>query len=118
MLVIVIYISWLGDIGLYLEDYLMYKAVTLAGGIREPLLSCSSLSIFFCLQGKFVSQFSEKLYKLPSSNMAFMWRMSDCIMELRRRLVALTLPFFSYIFSFPLLDINIENLCHSFLGNF
>ena len=36
------YISWFSDIGLYLEDYLMYKAVTLAGGIREPLLTCSS----------------------------------------------------------------------------
>ena len=30
------YISWFSDIGLYLEDYSMYKAVTLAGGIREP----------------------------------------------------------------------------------
>ena len=36
------YISWFSDIGLYLEDYFMYKAVTLAGGIREPLLTCSS----------------------------------------------------------------------------
>ena len=36
------FISWFSDIGLYLEDYLMYKAVTLAGGIREPLLTCSS----------------------------------------------------------------------------
>ena len=32
--------SWFS--GLYLEDYFMYKAVTLAGGIREPLLTCSS----------------------------------------------------------------------------
>ena len=39
-LVIVTYISWFS--GLYLEDYFMYKAVTLAGGIREPLLTCSS----------------------------------------------------------------------------
>ena len=30
-LVIVTYISWFSDIGLYLEDYLIYKAVTLAG---------------------------------------------------------------------------------------
>ena len=37
------YISWFIDIGLYLEDYMMFKAVTLAGGIREPLLTCSSL---------------------------------------------------------------------------
>ena len=36
------YISWFSDIGLYLEDYLMYKVVTLAEGIREPLLTCSS----------------------------------------------------------------------------
>ena len=43
-MVIVTYISWFSDINLYLEDYLMYKAVTLAGGIREPLPTCS---IFF-----------------------------------------------------------------------
>ena len=36
------YISWFIDIGFYLEDSVMYKAVTLAGGIREPLLTCSS----------------------------------------------------------------------------
>ena len=40
------YISWFIDIGLYLEDSVMYKVVTLAGGIPEPLLTCSSLLIF------------------------------------------------------------------------
>ena len=40
------YISWFIDIGLYLEDSVMYKVVTLAGGIREPLLTCSSLLCF------------------------------------------------------------------------
>ena len=35
------FISWFSDIGL--EDYLMYKVGTLAGGIREPLLTCSSV---------------------------------------------------------------------------
>ena len=44
--VIVTYISWFS--GLYLENYFMYKAVTLAGGIREPLLTCSSLFVTFC----------------------------------------------------------------------
>ena len=39
------YISWFS--GLYLEDYFMYKAVTLAGGIREPLLTCSSALCLF-----------------------------------------------------------------------
>ena len=38
------YISWFIDIGLFLEDSVMYKAVTLAGGIREPLLTCSSVN--------------------------------------------------------------------------
>ena len=46
-LVSVTFISWFSDIGLYLEDYLMYKAGTLAGGIREPLLTCSS---FLCVK--------------------------------------------------------------------
>ena len=36
------YITGFSVIGLYFEDYLMYKAVTLAGGIREPLLTSSS----------------------------------------------------------------------------
>ena len=40
------YISWFS--GLYLEDYFMYKAVTLAGGIREPLLTCSSILLPHC----------------------------------------------------------------------
>ena len=35
------------DFALYLEDYFMYKAVTLAGGICEPLLTCSSLLLSF-----------------------------------------------------------------------
>ena len=45
------YISWLIDIGFNLEDYLTYKAVTLAGGIREPLLTCSSLHCM-CINNK------------------------------------------------------------------
>ena len=40
------YISWFSDIGLYLEDYLMYNVVTLAWGIGEPLLTCSSFTNF------------------------------------------------------------------------
>ena len=49
------YISWFIDIGLYLEDSVMYKAVTLAGGIREPLLTCSSFSSFFIFLSDLVS---------------------------------------------------------------
>ena len=40
------YISWFS--GLYLEDYFIYKAVTLAGGIREPLLTCSLYPRHLC----------------------------------------------------------------------
>ena len=57
---IVTYISWFS--GLYLENYFMYKAVTLVGGIREPLLTCSSLDLcclqilisFICVWGMFM----------------------------------------------------------------
>ena len=46
-----LYISWFIDIGLYLEDNFTYKVVTLAGGKREPLLTCSSwMMFFFCVQ--------------------------------------------------------------------
>ena len=58
MSVSVTYISWFIGIGLYLEDSVMYKAVTLAGGIHEPLLTCSS---FLCL-----TQLSMKFYMLIS----------------------------------------------------
>ena len=38
------YISWFIGIGLYLEDSVMYKGMTLAGGIHEPLLTYSSFN--------------------------------------------------------------------------
>ena len=88
------YISWLN--GLYPEDYFMYKAVTLAGGIREPLLTCSSLSIFLSFKAKFVSQFSPKLCKLESSNMVYICRMSDCIVGLRHRVMAFIFLFYPF----------------------
>ena len=58
------YISWFS--GLYLEDYFMYKAVTLAGGIREPLLTCSSLEYIVLL-----------LFYLPQ---LYVWNKKNAIM--------------------------------------
>ena len=46
--------------------------------------------------GKFMPQLSQKLGKLQSSNMAIKWKLSECIMKLRVRLIALILPFCIY----------------------
>ena len=64
-----------------------------------------SYSFFICafflsFKSKFVSQFFQKLCKLQSLIMAYIKRMSDCIVGYSLRLVALILPFFLYFF-FP-----------------
>ena len=51
------------------------------------------LSIFLSFTAKFVSQFSPKLYKLESSNMVYICRMSDYIVGLRLRVMALIFLF-------------------------
>ena len=82
--------------------------------------SYSSLysSIFLSFKAKFVSQFSPKLCKLKASNMIYICRMNDCIMGLILRVMALTFLFLSTFLSFPILHVNIKNLCWSFLRNF
>ena len=47
------------------------------------------LSIFLSFKAKFVSQFSQELCKLKSSNMVYMCRIRYCFMGLRLRVVAL-----------------------------
>ena len=47
------------------------------------------LSIFLSFQGNILSQFSQKISKLESSNFANICRMSDGIMELKFRVMAL-----------------------------
>ena len=47
------------------------------------------LSIVLSFTAKFVSQFSPELCKLESSNMVYICRMSDCIVGLRLRVMAL-----------------------------
>ena len=63
---------------------------------------------------KFVSLFSLELCKLESSNMVHICRMNDCIVGLRLRVMALIFLFLSFL-SFPILHVNIKNLCQSFL---
>ena len=76
------------------------------------------LSIFLSFKPKFVSQFSPELIKLESSNMIYICRMSDCIVGLRLRVMAVIFLFLSIFLSFPILHVNINNLCWSFLRNF
>ena len=59
---------------------------------------------------KFVSQFSPELCKLESSNMVYIYRMSDYIVGLRLRVMALILLFLSIFLSFSILQVNIKNL--------
>ena len=59
-------------------------------GIRRTHCSYFSLylSIFLSFKVKLVSLFSQELFKLESSNMECICRMSDCIMGLRIGLIA------------------------------
>ena len=75
------------------------------------------LSIFLSFRAKFVSQFSSELCKIESSNTVYVCRMSDCIVGLRLRVMVLILLFFIHFLSFPILHVNIKNLCQSFLRN-
>ena len=59
---------------------------------------------FSVFTAKFVSQFSLELCKLESSNMVCICRMSDCIVGLRLRVMALIFLFSSIFLSFPKLQ--------------
>ena len=99
-------------LGIHMDNEVLYYGIE-----NQTPCSYSSLylSIFLSFKAKFVSQFSPKLCKLESSNMVYVCRMSDCIVGLRLRAIFL----FLFIFlSFPILHVNIKNLCWSFLRNF
>ena len=49
--------------------------------IDNELYSSLYMSIFLSSRAKFVSQFSQELYKLESSNMVYICRLSDCIVD-------------------------------------
>ena len=61
------------------------------------------LSIFLSFTAKFESQFSSELCKLESSNMMYICRMSDYIVELRLRVMAFIFLFLSIFLSVPIL---------------
>ena len=58
-----------------------------------------------------MSQFSPELCKLESLNIIYICRMSDCIVGLRIRVIALIFLFLSIFLSFPILHNNIKNFC-------
>ena len=78
-------------LGIHIDSELLYCGI-------ENLSPCSYyslyLSIFLSFMAKFVSQFSPELCKLESSNMVYICRMSDCIVGLRLRVMALIFLFF------------------------
>ena len=102
-------------LSIHMDNELLYSGI-------ENQTPCSSsflyLSIFLSFTAKFVSQFSLELCKLESSDMVYICRMSDCIVGLRLRIMALIFQFLSIFLSFPILHANIKNLCWSFLRNF
>ena len=66
-----------------------------------------------------MSQFSLELCKLESSNMVYICRMSDCIVGLRLRVMALIFLFSSIFLSFlPKLQVNIKIRVGVFSGTF
>ena len=81
------------------------------------LYSFLYLSIFLSFKAKFVSQFPQELCKEEFSNMVYICRMSDCIVGLRLRVMALILLFLSIFLSFHILHVNITKVCQSFLRN-
>ena len=88
----------------------------------ENRTPCSYFSLYLsiCLSftAKFVSHFSLELCKLESLNMVYICRMSDCIVGLRLRVMALIFLFLSIFLSFPKLQVKIRNLCQSFSVTF
>ena len=85
-------------LGIHMDNELMYYGI-------ENRTPCSYfslyLSIFLSFNAKFVSQFSPELCKLESSNMVYICRMSDCIVGLRLRVMALIFLFFIHFTFFP-----------------
>ena len=102
-------------LGIHVDNELLYYGIE----NRTPCFYSSLyLSIFLSFKAKFVSLFSPELCKLESSNMLYICRMSDCIVGLRLRVMAPIFLFLSVFLSFPILHVNIKNLCWSFLRNF
>ena len=73
-------------LGIHMDNELLYCGIE----NRTPCsYSSLHLSIFLSFKAKFVSQFTLELCKLESSNMVYVFRMSNCIVGLRLRIMAL-----------------------------
>ena len=84
-------------------------------GLTAFILSFMCL-FFLSFQGKFVSMFTQELREWESPNMIYILKMSDYIMVLRHRPIALIVLFLSTFF--PNLHVNIEILYSRFLRNY
>ena len=99
-------------LGIHMDNELLYYGIE----NRTPCsYSSLYLSIFLSFKAKFVSQFSPELCKLDSSNMVYICRMSDCIIGVRLRVMAVVFLFLSIFLSFPTLHVNIK---HFYVGVF
>ena len=92
-------------LGIHTDNELLYFGIE----NRTPCsFSSLYLSIFLSFMAKFVSQFSSETCKLDSSNMVYICRMSDYIVGLRLRVMALIFLYLSIFLSFPILHVNIK----------
>ena len=104
-------------LGIHIDNELLYCGI-------ENRTPCSYspltlyLSSFLSFMAKFVSQFSSEMCKLESSNMVYICRLSYYIVGLRLKVMAFIFLYLSIFLSFPILHVNIKNLCWSFLRNF
>ena len=85
-------------LGIHMDNELLYYGIE-----NQTPCSYSSLylSMFLSFKAQFVSLFSAELCNLESSNMVYICRMSDCIVGLRLRVVALVFLFFIHFSFFP-----------------
>ena len=65
-----------------------------------------------------MSQVSQELCKLQSSNMAYIWRMNCCILRYGRRLNSLILPFYIFLFLSLCCMSDLKICVSAFSGNF
>ena len=79
-------------LGIHMDNELLYCGIEKRSHCSYFLLYLSS---FLSFKAKFLSQFSQE----ESPNMEYLCRMSDCIVELRLRLITLSLLFLSIFLS-------------------
>ena len=72
--------------------------MSLTFGLFTQMSSSGPLGpLVLSFKAKFVSQFSQELCKLESSNMVFICRMSYCIVGSRLRIMALIILFLAHL---------------------